>query len=405
MSERTDWFLDIQETSSSGAKYKKTLTVAKVAPGSPAEALGLASGDFFVSINGMPALTAEVSDILLANDTATYVFVRHADDMQVTVKTPSLPMGIRTEATSDDIVLSYKSKPLHDLDGILMLWEREDYGRIRQIAKNATSKGMMGKLGLSKTKNVLADVLTAICDVEAGKGQGAYQVISSFDKEHGNRIRSDLAGLVGYYLARQHREAGDRRMYENVMHRIMEFPDNQESPRIKAEADANNFSYVSESRRLGQRFSPVAEMEFLEGGTGSGLVADIVKNIQPGQIMPFSLMLTYRGNGPYNSALKAYHTIFPFLKDVMQPMVVLTSVRDKPADHPEYFEGEEALVADGTPITIFYDKLAYWADLIKAGAPEYLVIDNQTKIVWEDDLYDDYAYWEMLAALEAAENE
>ncbi len=376
---------------------KKSLVITKVAPGSPAAALGLRPGDLFVSINGIAALDAKTPDILVAQDTATYVFISEQDGAQITVKTPALPMGIRTEAASADILASYESKPLHEFEGIEALWEREDYVEIRQVAKNATSKGVIGKIGLSKSKNPLADVLVAICDVEEGKGKDPYQVIVDFEKQHGNNIRSDIAGIVTYYVARQHRENGNTRKYDHLMRWVMESPHSQESPRLKADADANNVYYVSESIQLGKKFGPVAEMEYLEGGTGTGLVPDILRQTNPGQVAPVCLMLTYRGNGPYDDALKVYQAIYPFVKDRMRPLLVLTSVRDKSRDDPASFATEDALIAAGVPITILFDPLSYWADMIVAGAPENIAVDDNAQIFWHDSLHDDYAYWDMLS--------
>ncbi len=397
MTESTGWFLEIDRVKRPDKVPAKSLLIAKVAPGSPAAALDLAPGDLFVSIDGTAALDAVLPDMLIGSDTATYVFIRQSDNTQVTIKTPALPMGMRTRATPDDVVQSYKSKPLHDFEGIQQLWDDEDYTRIRQICKNATSTGVMGKIGLSKSKNPLAEVLVAICDLEEGKGKEPIEKIIAFDKTHGDRVRSDIAGVVTYYVARQHKAMGRQSKYDNLMHWVMESPYNQQFKRLRAEADAQNVYYRGNSPHLGTTFDRWGNAEFLEGGTGKAFVPDILKQAQPGRVTPFCLMLTYRGNGPYNDALKAYHAMYPFIKDQIVPLIVLTTIREKDADHPEYFAAEEALITAEIPITILFDINSFWRDRVLAGAPENIVTDDKLQILWHDDLNDDYAYWEMLS--------
>ena len=148
---------------------------------------------------------------------------------------------------------------------------------------------------------------------------------------------------------------------------------------------------------MGQQLQGWSKGQFLEGGTGEAIVPQIMKRAQPGQVIPLCLMLTYRANGPYNDALKAYHAIYPHAKDQMQPMIVVTTERDRDAEPPEYFEAEEALIAAGIPISVVFDRDSFWRDRVLAGAPEHIVTDEKAKIIWHDHLHDDHAYWEMLS--------
>lgn len=397
MMQTTQWFLNVDTIARPDKSPARSMTITKVASGSPAAALDLAPGDLFVSIDGTAALDAVLPDMLIGADTATYVFIRQSDSTQITVKTPALPMGIRTQATPDDVVQSYQTKPLHDFEGIQQLWDNEDYTRIRQICKKATSKGVMGKIGLSKVKNPLAEVLVAVCDLEEGSGTAPIDTIIAFDKTHGDRVRSDIAAVISFYVARHHQLAGNQSKYEHLMRWVMESPYNHQFQRLRTEADANNIFYATESPHLNRTLDGWGEAEFLEGDDGKAFVPAIVKQGEPGRVIPFCLMLTYRGNGPYDDALKAYHAVYPFIKDRIAPLIVLTTVRDKDADHPEYFATEEALIAAGIPITILFDVKSFWQDRVLAGAPENLVTDDKLKILWHDDLNDDFAYWDMLS--------
>ena len=109
MEHKPDWFLNITTEGRPARAPDKSLAISKVARASPAEELRLAPGDTFVSINGTPALEADLPDMLIGSEKAIYVFIRQADDSQITVETPALPMGIRTRVSVDDIVASYRT--------------------------------------------------------------------------------------------------------------------------------------------------------------------------------------------------------------------------------------------------------------------------------------------------------
>ena len=177
------------------------------------------------------------------------------------------------------------------------------------------------------------------------------------------------------------------------MWRAMECPSNKQCPRLKAEAKENNISYVDESPLTGDQFGPIKGAEVLVG--------DKLPRWKDALVVPYCLMLTYRGNTPYEEALKVYRSIYPFLKPKLGPMIVLTTERDRPRDHPEYFSSEDAMVAENLPISVLYSENVAWTDLVVSGAPEFLVVSKKgSNILRRDGLYDDFCYWEMLSAAE-----
>lgn len=389
MTDNKNWFLDIEEKpNTSNHVPNQSLHITAVASGSPAERLNIKAGDWFVSVNNTAAAVADLPEILVSNQTVDYVFMREADMTIVSVSTPALPMGIRTRATPEDIVLSYESKPLDDFEGIRILWEQHEYSHIRHICGLKSTDVASDKLPLH-------DVLIAICDIEENIGDAdkSYNIIHAFNKQHGGRLTTDISGLLDYYIAQFCRIQEDSNGYENAMYNAMECPYNQESPRLKAEAQRNNINYRDSSPHINGTFGPFGGMEVIVGD----------KDLQwnDAQITPYCLMLTYRGNQPYEDALKVYRSIYPFFKDKMRPMIMMTNVRERPEEHPEYFYSEDALIAENTPYYVLYGYKTFWADIVLSGAPEFLVIKNEgSKIFWHESLHDDFAYWEMLSRIE-----
>lgn len=389
MSQQQTWFIDIEETPSPAVVPAQSVKIVKVAPGSPARALNLTPGDWFVRVNDTSAAIADMPEILVSNERVTYEFIRQSDSKRIIVSTAALPLGIRTELTTEDIVASYQSKSVCDFEGLRVLWEREAYPQIRAIC--AAQKLEAGPADIA----AYIDLLMAVCDIEEGSGddQQAYDSVAVFNKKYGDFVATDVTGILDYYLAQKYRQEGDMHRYQNAMMRAMETEYNLDSLRLRTEADANNITYRATSPHIGGTFGAVKGMELLVG--------DRSKKWNDASLTPYCLMLTFRGNEPYDNALKVYRSIYPFLKDKLRPMIVMTSERERSSESPEHYASEDALIADGVPLFVLYGYKTTWADLVLACAPEFIVTNNQTgEILWHADLNDDYAYWEMMALVE-----
>lgn len=397
MKKNSDWFLDIRETASQGEPIKTALQVSKVADGSPAAGLNLRPGDFLLSVNGQAALTANIVDILLKGGLVTYAFYQPNKQKTLTVKTQALPLGMRTEATSDGIVAQYKkSKNLTDSEGLMILWEREDYGHLRQVVETAKGSGFIGKLLAKGKANPLTDLITAVCDIETGDKAKGYAAVDAFAKDHQRKFPSDISALVAFYQAQPMLSLENQglQQFKNKMWSAMDVY--QDSDRMARVADEYEVNYIKKGRRLGTKDTYPRVMRCLEGEAETISVPGAVKALNAGQIQPICFMLTYRGNGPYNSDMKTYQTVYPFIKDRMAPMLVITSVEEKRKDRPNWFAAEEALIKAGIPITVAHEPTALFADGVLSGAPEFIALDHKGVVIWDFPLSDDYDYWNML---------
>jgi len=392
MPPNSDWFTDITEASLDNPQLKNALIVEKVASRSPGQYIGLKPGDYLMTVNGKSAHSVSLDDVLIKETSVEYVFYRAEKQSQISFATDALPLGVRFSQSSENIALSYKSKRLHEGDGLRVLWERGDYQHIKDVCGGG---GILGKLKARRTLNPLRDAMLAICDLEmGGNKKKAYAALKSF-KTYENRYTSEYTSLVRYYLALKDRDEGDMPGFKDGMWHVMRY--NHHCARIKADADKHKVAYVPASERLGAKYSLLRSFPYLEGGEGNGSVPQIVKTMSPGQVLPICFMTMFRGNGPYNDNLKVYRAMYPHCKDKMLPMLVLTSVSEKRADRPQWFEAEEALIKAGIPIKVLFDETALFDDGTLSGAPEFICINSKSTIIWDSSLHDDYAYWAMLS--------
>ena len=400
MSNAKKWFLKIHEEEGAKAPTSNILQVVKVAPSSPAAELGLEAGDLFVSINGKAALKANVVDVLLKSKEVDYVFYRTRQKKRLTVKTAALPLGFRTEATSAAIVKKYKkSNHVSGFDGIMSLWERGDYAHLRDVGKTLGRGGLLGKVASFVSKNPLASLIEAICEIETGDKSKGYVELDKFERDHMKFYTSDIFSLVQFYQALK-LEKTDPDAFGTLMSSVMS--SNQDSDRMVNLAEKHQISYVMNGQRVGSKYAFDWTLNALEGPTKQVSAATSISQLKPGQLLPVCFMVTYRGNGPYNEAMKIYHAMYPHVKDRLLPMFVMTSEHQKRPDRPHWFEAEEALIKAGVPIIVGYDPNTQFADIFLSSAPEFIALDHTGTVVWDFNLGDSYAYWDMLSRTQAA---
>ncbi len=397
MKHNPNWFLDIQETDSSAVSTAKALQVSKIATGSPAAALKLTSKDFLLSVNGKDALTANVVNILIKGGDVTYRFFQPQKNKILTVRTPALPLGLRTETTSDGIVEQYKKgRTQWDATGILQLWEREDYDNLRRVA-TGRSGGFLGKLFGKQSSNPISNLLLAIVDIETGDKAKGYKALQAFETAYLSSFTRDVHSLVWYYEAQKliTMEGIDPQRLRNKIWDVISA--NPDSDRIARFAATHGVDGPAKAQREGKEYPFDLRMRCLEGPTKESSVPDAVASLKSDQIQPICLMITYRGNGPYDDNIKVYRSVYPHLKDKMAPLFVITSEGTKRPDRPHWFAAEEALIKAFFPITVAYDPSASFDDKYLAGAPEYLAVNKDGVVIWDQTLSDDYDYWEMVS--------
>ncbi len=394
-----DWFLEKSETPSPMAA-KGHVVITKVARNSPAAALALEPGDALVSVNDTPAVKADIQAILLNKKHVTYVFHRQGAGKSLQVKTAALPMGIRTEPSSDDIVARYKTQPLDQFEDAMILWERGDHNHLRTTCDGSGVTKLFKKFTYATKGKDLVTFVRAVCDVEAGD-QEAFDTILTFRKEMGHGTSGSVGRLADFYAARYKWQAGKEDACRNILIPLMH-EGGWDSPRMTAFAKEVGIKKAGNHARLGKPYNYRLDkmaLEVVAGGEGTANVTKWAKALPPDKVMPVCLMLTFRGNGPYNMGLTAFRTVYPFIKDRIERFVVITSVAGRGNDPKGWYEAEDAAIAEDLPLVVLADPSALFADEKVSAAPEYIALSHENLVAWDDSLHDDYAYWEMVADL------
>ena len=401
MPHNTKWFQSVEKKSlPKTPAFSKTLHIDRVAPGSPAADLNLRPGDKLLSVNGKAALIEDIPALLAKSSSVKYRFFLPRESSFLEVKTKGLPLGIETSVSSDGIADQYKSKGEFEKEGLLTLWEREDYEHIRAACavanKRLNKRNLVGKLmGKPKTFS-FTEMMLAICDIEDGEPKAGYKALGDYTANHAHSETSDVRAVLDYYhglnATSEKGIEGYQRMIESA---YSSYPASQ---RIRHEAVKAGVEIDRTDHRVGRTIQTTQSWTVLEGGQDSQTLEDILAAMMPGQVLPLCVMTTYRGNGPYNEALLPYIALQPYFGDRIHPLVVLTNVAEKRKDRPHWNSHEGLAKKAGCLFTILYGSFEeIIEDYSPRGAPEFFTIDRNGTIVWTGPLATDYDYWNMLA--------
>lgn len=400
MSHNPKWFQSVEKKPLPKAPaFSKTLQIDKVVPGSPAADLNLRPGDKLLSVNGKAALIEDIPALLAKSNSVQYRFFLPCESAILEVATRGLPLGFEASVSSDGIFEQYKSKSEFNKEGLLTLWERGDYDHIREACaisnKRLNKRNLVGKL-IGKPKSFpFTEMMLAICDIEAGKGEAGYDALGTYQAKHAYGETSDVQCILEFYNGLKAKSDGSSDAYRRMIESAYTgYPD---SDRIRAEAIKAGVEVDRQDLRIGLKVNLNDEWRVLEGGQGTQTLGGLLDAMAPGQVLPLCLMTAYRGNGPYNDALLPYIALQPHVSERLHPLVVLTYVEEKRKDRPHWNANEAAAKsANCTFIVLHGSTMEIIEDYRPQAAPEFVAVDKSGTIVWAGCLSTDYAYWDML---------
>jgi hypothetical protein len=403
MAYNANWFQSVEKKPLPKAPtFSKTLYIDRVVSGSPAADLNLKRGDKLLSVNGKAALIEDIPALLAKSSSVKYRFFLPRESAFLEVKTNGLPLGIVTSVSSEGIVDQYKSKGEFQKEGLLSLWEREDYDHIRvacAIANKRLNKGnFVGKLTGKPKSFSFTKLMLAVCDIETGETEIGYEDLGQYSVDDAHSETSDARAVLNYYHAKRAKaEARLDNYLQLVQSAYSGYP---QSERIQREAVKAGVEINPKDARVGRQIQTSQSWDVLEGGQGTQSLADILAAMSPDQILPICLMTTYRGNGPYNEALLPYIAVQPHVSDRLHPLVVLTNIAEKRKDRPHWNSNEAVAKKAKCPFNVLYGSFDEVIEVFSPrGAPEFFALNKAGEIIWTGELSADYHYWDMLNQL------
>ena len=291
MKPNSKWFLSVKRKDCPNQpSLGQGVYIEKIAPGSPAENLGLKPGDTLLNINGHAALTADIADILFANDKADYTFYLPQTSEYLQAKTAVLPLGIRTAPSSDGIVEKYLKQGFCGTEGWYTLWERKEHEKLRIAAQACLKPSLIGKMFGKKADFPPADLMVGIADIEAGNLEAGFAKLDEFAPQMYDWT-TDFHGLVHYYRGLNALRENDTERAKELVNQAL--GTSLESDRVIATAKQLEIQVIDNDSLMGRVLPLDYDLKYLRGGKGGVSIPTLLANMKDGQgftAMPHALL-------------------------------------------------------------------------------------------------------------------
>ena len=399
-----EWFYSLRQFSANHhIDIGQACLVWRVAPHSPADALGLGPGDALISVNGVRVSGLDIDELLLSGQDMFYRFYLVRKRIILEISMPPIPLGIRLLESRERLVETYRKNGFYGAEGIMSLWEREDYEGLLEIARCLETKPKISLLPkwLERTgRDPLAGVLEEICAFETRDGQDDLARLQSFVKEDIEDYPAEIQALAWYYLsckARQNADVMYTQEYMQIAYGL--YPD---SGRLARAAENVGVKTHSLHPMLGRLIPDHYRLKTLKDN-GSWAeetsLPELAETMQAGQLMPICFLPDTRDNLAYNQALRVYRTMIDQMGTRLAPMLVLCNR----AAETKLTDAEKDVRADGLPLTIALEESGNFVrDLDIHQSPTFWAINKSLRVVWTDGLVDACDYWSLLASVEGS---
>jgi hypothetical protein len=401
-SENNAWFIDISEEKLD-TEFNETNAslIVDVARNSPASHLGLETGDYIVSVDGLYASAIDLEGRLLdGRENIEYQFYSYSKHININVSATTVPLGIVTEASSIGIVERYRSEGFYGWGDLMVLWKRQNWNALEEASELVSSNGVISRFRRVFNKNfgISAEILFKGAAIyERGEREKGIDLIGRFIDDDLHNHETSLHAIAYLYAAKwaelnddgdacRHWLAEANRSNGGHFERIV-----QEVYFKGYEAPADRYSWK------GKTFPELYTLLKL-GESEAVSLQETLGSMSADQLLPVCVMPTYRGNGPYNEAMRCYRAIYKYVSHRVQPMQVILDSTEKRTDRDFWYENEELAINSGIPINLLHDKEQTVANKLKLEfSPVFYLLTNKGKIHYEGPLNRAYDYWDAIS--------
>lgn len=382
---------------------EQAMQIEELAPGSPAETLGLARGDLLLTLDGRPAAALDWSGATPESSRQPiYRFHRPGSQEIRVVRSSGVPLGLSLARTTAAIVACYR-RPEPDFHDLHVLWKRGEWEALGQIARAHWSRrpAPWWRRKLSSLISLGPDLpeeleylYWAALHHETGACDVGAKMIGNYLQRYVQNHTSNHAGVAYYYRAAELLRQG------RTQDAAVAFAELWEWSELERAGQAATKLGVSLPEKdpgwVGRRFPIDYDLALKEARSESGRLSRTLAELGDGQVHLACLLGGYRSNGPYDSfmrRLRGYHA---------HVGAVLTSIHvivESETPH-RWGEGEEAALRAGLPITILWDGDGVCTRALDVRfSPAIVALDRHARILYSDSMGDDVELWKLLGRL------
>lgn len=379
---------------------KSGTLISEVAPNSPAYLIGMREGDYLISIDGKNVRNQTSLEELEPSEQHRYVIYSSKNQTLTQFSIDPVPLGIMIVPTSYQIVEQLHIWNFDSWDELRLLWERGDWDALLKASNRLSFDGLRSMILRLFFKNfgyTAAMVYKGAALFELGHEKIGIELINNIVSRNLDRYETQEHAIAFYYLAKWHALIDERNQSRKYLAEA-EYYNSGDFGKISEEArnagiapNTNRYDWLSKTFPTDYSLPIVGCNEMIT-------LSDSLNNMDNDQLLPVCVMPSYRGNGPYNSALLCYKKIFPYLDQKLLPIqIIADNITDDSSENWRYSE-ESELEKSNIPFNRLYDENLVVSSALKIRvSPVLYLLNNRAEVIYEGSLDNSYDYWKAFA--------
>jgi hypothetical protein len=340
-------------------------------------------GDYLCEVDGRPAESVNLDSVPKSGQWSRFLFYRpHSEDF-IEIRTTGLPTGIKAERTTEAMVARAQSLQTEP-EEMMRLCLRQQWQALAQVCAACRGKGIpfLKRFSLRrrlKSPDPVVVFFEGIAAIETGNPKG-LEAVRWFYDEHVHNWTMDYRALCGYYRGR---ELEDRELGDEALELYGAAYEDFELPVIAdaIERLSGRRPEPTESS-VGQGIEIDYELPRLDERGGVSL-SRTLERMDTDQFLIIALLSGYRSNGPYSDYMFRLAHEWPYFRDYIGGIHIITETPEIRADLIHTRAGEEVARAYGVPLEMLHDETGEVHERFppRKYAPEFFYVNRNGTIV------------------------
>lgn len=375
--------------------------VEQVAATSVAATIGVAPG-WRVELPPLPPPGVEASDF---GERRRYVFFPPDGEVPLAAETSGIDLGMRLLRAPRNVMSTFD--PLHpEPSALLDLWRQARWAELERLALGVLAcqpgpvealvdPGELARfLSSDAPRNLHPPTLLLLgaAQHEQGRRAEGLRWVHGFHDHHAAAWPAIYSGIAHLYLGLELLEQGHPDQAPELLARAFHLG---RLPRAAARYQELVGRPLEQAPWLGRRFGDYTLPE--ASGPGAVRLSAVCEAMNEAQLTIVCVMGGQRGSLDYDRFMQRYLRLARSFRVFLFQLHVVTSSLERDPDHPEHYQGEDALLATDLPVRLLHDQQSsVHRTLVPDTLPMIYAIDHR-RICVHQGLLSACDLWDSLA--------
>ena len=380
--------------------------IDEIHPFSLAQNIGLAVGDYLISICGYPAAEHNLWDWSEDKNTKIheYVFFQKEQMQALLVRTNGIPLGMSLAKTNEAIKNQYL-KGEGDPDDLYLLWLNYEWDLMTEIFKGLEAlqeRSFFSKLLYFNFSNIelisTEKFFVGAALYENGDRETGMKLIKHFAENDVQNQTMNYAAMVIYYEAKEQLNCGNREAALEAFLASYDYsklkPCATEIKKLGGEVPEEKNEWEGQPFPLDYTLPLIKKKKFKKND--SIQLSQVLAQLADNQVHLICLLGSYRCNGPYNDFMQCYTVYAKYFSHIIKGLHVITSNTKE----GYWMENEKAARVAKANFDVLYDEEDTLGVAVRQRtSPFILAVNKAGTVVYQDRLISQTSLWELLEVM------